>query len=91
MHGSDLYSLFLQGKLNLHECTVKSQDPTIPFVLQLKKCIDIYKKILDIDKAKEAEKLKQKMEEMNKPKAAEPIYKEQANEELFDPLAGIDE
>ncbi|BFU20388.1 hypothetical protein EHI8A_199920 [Entamoeba histolytica HM-1:IMSS-B] len=91
MHGSYLYSLFLQGKLNLHECTVKSQDPTIPFILQLKKYIDIYKKILDIDKAKEEEKLKQKMEEMNKPKAAEPIYKEQTNEELFDPLAGLDE
>ncbi|EDR28071.1 hypothetical protein EDI_325480 [Entamoeba dispar SAW760] len=92
MHGSDLYSLFLQEKLFLHECTVKSQDPNIPFILQLKKYVDIYKKILDIDKAKEEEKLKQKMEEMNKPKAAEPVYKEQTNEgELFDPLAGLDE
>ncbi|ELP95143.1 hypothetical protein EIN_428690 [Entamoeba invadens IP1] len=90
MKGSELYELFLQGKLLLHECTVKSQDTNIPFVLQLKKCVDIYKKILDIDNEKDQEKLKLKEEEMNKPKAAGPVYNEQnVDENLFDPLAEL--
>ncbi|KAL7719405.1 Prp4 [Entamoeba marina] len=86
MHGSILYDQFLQGKLLLHECTVKSADSNIPFVLQLKKYVDIYKKILDIDKAKEDERKKQKEEEMNMPKAAEPVYKKEVDDVLFDPL-----
>lgn len=57
MHGSQLYQLFLDSKLSLHECQVRSAEKDIQYVLQLKKYVDIYKKILDIDKAKEQEKM----------------------------------
>ncbi|ELP87036.1 hypothetical protein EIN_320050 [Entamoeba invadens IP1] len=91
LSGSQLYEMFLQGKLLLHECTVKSQDTNIPFVLQLKKCVDIYKKILDIDASKEEERKKLKEEEMKKPKAAKPVYNEhEVTEPLFDPLAELE-
>ena len=87
MHGSELYEKYLSNQVLLHESTVKSANPSIKFVLQLKKCVDIYKKILDIDKAKEEELQKQKEDEMNKPKAAGPVYNDNPDEdEYYDPL-----